>query len=292
MERPRFYLQPGAVDCALLFWLNYKNTYEFWLQQKQQYAATSASDDTVLNDYTSSSSYNNNNAATTMPKQPPSNLLTLKLRVTGLGVALPLSKKKTRDFFKSNADCLVISLHETVIYACSSGCVVSKGQFNNFSLRFVENFNMSSSEWNPLHLLFPSQQQQQQQQQQQSSSASAAASPNANNSSSIQLQQQQQLMSTSPYYNKNLMNAWIVPSGNYEICSSTIEKSSKHRPSSLASRGVGESKLFITFFFILNMNKTAIKRGYVVDLYEKIRKIYFRGTDFFILDKRQLFQIS
>lgn len=38
VEKPRFYLQPGAVDCAILFWLNYKSTYEFWLQQRQQFA--------------------------------------------------------------------------------------------------------------------------------------------------------------------------------------------------------------------------------------------------------------
>ena len=120
------------------------------------------------------------------------NYLALKLRVTGLGVALPLSNKMTQDFFKTNTDCLVISLNETVIYACSSGCVVSKGQFNNFSLRFTENFNLSSSEWTPL---FQDVRQQ----------ASATGVPQQTNM-------------------KSLMNAWIVPSGNYEICSSTIEK--------------------------------------------------------------------
>ena len=83
------------------------------------------------------------------------NYLALKLRVTGLGVALPLSNKMTQDFFKTNTDCLVISLNETIIYACSSGCVVSKGQFNNFSLRFIENFNLSSSEWTPLNFHDP-----------------------------------------------------------------------------------------------------------------------------------------
>ncbi len=37
VEKPRFYLQPDAVDCAILFWLNYKSTYEFWLQKRQQF---------------------------------------------------------------------------------------------------------------------------------------------------------------------------------------------------------------------------------------------------------------
>ena len=196
VEKPRFYLQPGAVDCALLFWLNYKSTYEFWLQQRQQFANFLIDQELFTKSYNqqmlqkdeknkrpdSMSSSSSSNSA-------ENNYLALKLRVTGLGVALPLSNKMTQDFFKTNTDCLVISLNETIIYACSSGCVVSKGQFNNFSLRFIENFNLSSSEWTPLNFHDP-------------------RNPN--------------LIHSNNY--KNLMNAWIVPSGNYEICSSTIEK--------------------------------------------------------------------
>ena len=87
-----------------------------------------------------------------------------------------------KDIFKTNIDCLVISLNETSIYACSSGCVVSKGQFNNFCLRFAENFNLNSVEWSPE-------------------------------------------VSSKTGFEKALMNAWTVPSGSYEVCSSTIEKS-------------------------------------------------------------------
>lgn len=38
VDKPRFYLQPGSVDSAILFWLNYRSTYEFWLQQRQQFS--------------------------------------------------------------------------------------------------------------------------------------------------------------------------------------------------------------------------------------------------------------
>lgn len=103
-------------------------------------------------------------------------------RVTGLGLALPLSNTIKQDIFKTNTDCLVISLNETFIYACSSGCVVSKGQFNNFCLRFAENFNLNSVEWSPFI--------------------------------------QDQAISRS----KAIINAWTIPSGSYEVCSSTIEK--------------------------------------------------------------------
>lgn len=76
----------------------------------------------------------------------------------------------------------MISLNETSIYACSSGCVVSKGQFNNFCLRFAENFNLNSIEWSPF------------------------------------VQEQVSMR------NKAIINAWTIPSGSYEVCSSTIEK--------------------------------------------------------------------
>ena len=39
VARPRFYLQPGSIDSAILFWLNYKSTYEYWLQQRQQFSS-------------------------------------------------------------------------------------------------------------------------------------------------------------------------------------------------------------------------------------------------------------
>ena len=39
VEKPRFYLQPGSIDSAILFWLNYKSTYEYWIQQRQQFSS-------------------------------------------------------------------------------------------------------------------------------------------------------------------------------------------------------------------------------------------------------------
>ena len=117
------------------------------------------------------------------------NLLALKLRVTGLGVALPLSNAIKKDIFKSNVDCLVISLNDTSFYACNSvGCVVTKGQFENFCLRFAESFNLNSTEWSPALMTTGDKHM---------SANSASKSP---------------------------MNAWIVPFGSYEVCSSTIEK--------------------------------------------------------------------
>lgn len=199
VEKPRFYLQPGAVDSAILFWLNYKNTYEFWIEQRQQFSNLLLNEtfplnlgrggEKILRNNQQQSSNSNKKISADSP------FLLIKLSVTGLGVALPLSNIMTKDIATTNVDCLVITLNETVIYACSSGCIVSKGQFKNFCLRFSENFNLSSSEWTPPQLnLSPEQQYYY-----------ASKSSSANNG-------------------RCLMNAWVVPSGNYEVCSSTIEK--------------------------------------------------------------------
>jgi hypothetical protein len=194
VEKPRFYLQPGAVDCAVLFWLNYKNTYEFWLEQRQQFAKFLI-DQEYFKSYATPQRPRETQKIRSEPKsdnEKANNFIALKLRVVGLGLALPLSTRKTKDFFSTSTDCLVISLNETVIYACSSGCVVSKGQFNNFCMRFSENFNLSGSEWTPIN--------PQEVNKSQATPGSFMPMP------------------------KNIINAWVVPSGNYEVCSSTAEK--------------------------------------------------------------------
>lgn len=34
LRRPLIYIQPMAVDKAILVWLNYKNAYEYWNEQR------------------------------------------------------------------------------------------------------------------------------------------------------------------------------------------------------------------------------------------------------------------
>lgn len=34
LRRPLIYVQPVAVDKAVLVWLNYKNAYEYWNEQR------------------------------------------------------------------------------------------------------------------------------------------------------------------------------------------------------------------------------------------------------------------
>lgn len=34
LKRPLIYIQPVAVDKAILVWLNYKNAYEYWAEKR------------------------------------------------------------------------------------------------------------------------------------------------------------------------------------------------------------------------------------------------------------------
>jgi len=34
LDRPLVFLQPVAVDRAILFWLSYKNAWEYWTEQR------------------------------------------------------------------------------------------------------------------------------------------------------------------------------------------------------------------------------------------------------------------
>ena len=199
IDKPRFYLQLGAVDNAILFWLNYKSTYEAWLNKRPQYAE-------VAPNYPQQQNFKQQN----LSNESENNFLALKLRVSSLGLAIPLSNKPTKDF-KTNTDCIVITLNDTSIYACSSGCVVSKGQFVNFCLRFVEDFDLASADWMPY--IF-----------------------NDHNNT---------------YFN-TLFNSWLVPSGSYEVCSSTIQNTIESSTQTKTSLLIVSCVLFfVTFFFYL-----------------------------------------
>lgn len=83
VEKPRFYLQPGSIDSAILFWLNYKSTYEYWIQQRQQFSSVLIDE----SEQSPMSSLGTPNAKNTSSKQPANepiqainNFIALKLR--------------------------------------------------------------------------------------------------------------------------------------------------------------------------------------------------------------------
>jgi len=168
LRRPLIYIQPLAVDKAILVWLNYKNAYEYWNEQraslnKEVLTATQPSTEKLPSDK--------------IPVSPNLGTIFLQLTVEDMGICVPLNPlpqvcnyvykiyfkililyfifKTTwglnRSIFMDFESCsaVVITLESTSISACSSGSLVSKGRFIGLCLRFADDFDSSLDDWKP-----------------------------------------------------------------------------------------------------------------------------------------------
>ncbi|CAF1031213.1 unnamed protein product [Adineta ricciae] len=157
LTKPSFYWQPGAIDKGILFWLNYKNTYEHWNEQRGAFT-------TPTNNATRKRSLMN---VQTLPAAIKNELnLMFQLDIIDLGIAIPLqqidppSKLTTTDVqtlgarqsmsnLEESSDFLVFTLDQTTISACSCGAIISSGSFEGFCFRFAENFKQTNRSWKP-----------------------------------------------------------------------------------------------------------------------------------------------
>ncbi|XP_076066750.1 transmembrane protein KIAA1109 homolog tweek isoform X4 [Oratosquilla oratoria] len=146
--RPLVCVQPLAVDRAVLVWLNYKNAYEYWSDQraslnKEVLTATQQVFEKVPQFSTlSSAAHIKNN-------------LYLQLTVDDIGVCLPLnpcrsvSKVSHQVVDTETRDAVVVTLESTIISACNSGSLVCKARFKGFCMRFAPEFETSLDDWKP-----------------------------------------------------------------------------------------------------------------------------------------------
>jgi len=82
LRRPLIYIQPMAVDKAILVWLNYKNAYEYWNEQraslnKEVLTATQPSSEKLSSDK--------------IPVSPNLGTIFLQLTVEDMGICVPLN---------------------------------------------------------------------------------------------------------------------------------------------------------------------------------------------------------
>ncbi|XP_053700675.1 bridge-like lipid transfer protein family member 1 isoform X3 [Synchiropus splendidus] len=170
LNRPIVFAQPVAFDRAVLFWLNYKAAYDNWNEQrmalnKDIHVATKEVVDKLPGiQQTSAQAFST---------------LFLQLTVNDLGICLPITNTSQRgqgpptDGTKTEAgaatsvgqqksagktnhsidfdtgSALVLTIESTLITACSSESLVSKGHFKNFCIRFAEGFETSWDDWKP-----------------------------------------------------------------------------------------------------------------------------------------------
>uniref|UniRef100_A0A7N8WMU0 KIAA1109 n=1 Tax=Mastacembelus armatus TaxID=205130 RepID=A0A7N8WMU0_9TELE len=142
LNRPIVFAQPVAFDRAVLFWLNYKAAYDNWNEQRMAlntdiHMATKEVVDKLPGiQQTSAQAFST---------------LFLQLTVNDLGICLPITNTSQAnhsiDFDTGSA--LVLTIESTLITACSSESLVSKGHFKNFCIRFAEGFETSWDDWKP-----------------------------------------------------------------------------------------------------------------------------------------------
>ncbi|XP_059485480.1 bridge-like lipid transfer protein family member 1 isoform X2 [Neocloeon triangulifer] len=143
LQRPLIYIQPMAVDKAILVWLNYKNAYEYWDEQRSNLQKEVLTATQQVFEKVPFSQISSPNLGT----------LFLQLTVHDMGICLPLNPlppvySTTRTYDESRG-AVVVTLDSTSISACSSGSLVSKGKFVGLCLRFAEDFETSLDEWRP-----------------------------------------------------------------------------------------------------------------------------------------------
>ncbi|XP_050315619.1 transmembrane protein KIAA1109 isoform X2 [Anthonomus grandis grandis] len=141
LKRPLIYVQPVAVDKAILVWLNYKNAYDYWNEKRANLNRDVKEEKFQLGQITSQLG------------TPHLGTLFLQLTVEDMGICLPLNHLpmtwNVRSGYEDSRGAVVVTLENTSISACSSGSLVSKGKFSNLCLRFAEEFETSLDDWKP-----------------------------------------------------------------------------------------------------------------------------------------------
>ncbi|CAG9534922.1 unnamed protein product [Cercopithifilaria johnstoni] len=119
-------IKSSAIDKAILLWLNYKNTYDFWheerkkmLKSAQRLSLMSAHVSTPLNAETGVN-------------------VSLSLKVTnGIYVCMPLYSAD----MSANLSALLISLQSTDISVCVKKELACQATFHKFKVKFIDNFD-------------------------------------------------------------------------------------------------------------------------------------------------------
>lgn len=141
LKRPLIYIQPVAVDKAILVWLNYKNAYDYWTEKRANLNREMKEEKFQFGQITSQLG------------APHLGTLFLQLTVEDMGICLPLNPLPIswngRSGYEESRGAVVVTLENTSISACSSGSLVSKGKFSNLCLRFAEDFENSLDDWKP-----------------------------------------------------------------------------------------------------------------------------------------------
>lgn len=169
LKRPLIYIQPVAVDKAILVWLNYKNAYEYWAEKRANLNKEVLTATQQVFQKMPFGQFSQHLGANNL------STLFLQLTVEDMGICLPLNplplsswpSRSYQDFEPRGA--VVITLENTIISgklkknsftaklfynlttipACNSGSLVSTGRFFGLCLRFADDFETTLDDWKP-----------------------------------------------------------------------------------------------------------------------------------------------
>ena len=150
LKRPLLYIQPVALDKAVLVWLNYKNAYDYWNDQRASLNTEVKSATQQVLDKMPIGQINTGSLGT----------LFLQLTIDDLGICLPIATTQpqfnvssfttSRIAYDSELkSAFVITLESTSISACSFGSWASKAKFTGLCIRFADDFETSLDDWKP-----------------------------------------------------------------------------------------------------------------------------------------------
>ena len=151
--RPLVFVQPVAVDRAILFWLSYKNAWEYWTEQrlnlnKEVLVAT----EQVLEKVPISQ-------ITSHLSSQQVGTLFLQLNVQDIGLCIPFLGGPDMWNFGPNSSkidmidsrgAIVATVESSSISACTAGSTVSSGKFTELCIRLAEDFNHTLDDWKPM----------------------------------------------------------------------------------------------------------------------------------------------
>ncbi|VDO69537.1 unnamed protein product [Heligmosomoides polygyrus] len=128
LNRPILLIKSSAIDKAILLWLNYKNTYDYWrLERSRLLRAANAADK------------RSNSVQHSMFSPPQADFdvsLTLAIN-NGMYVCMPLYSQDLTDGMPA----LVLSLQKSDVTVCIMKELACQASFHGFKLNFIDNFD-------------------------------------------------------------------------------------------------------------------------------------------------------
>uniref|UniRef100_A0A915Q466 DNA mismatch repair proteins mutS family domain-containing protein n=1 Tax=Setaria digitata TaxID=48799 RepID=A0A915Q466_9BILA len=126
VNRPILLIKSSAIDKAILLWLNYKNTYDFWHEERKKMLKAARR-----------SSVTSTHVSTPLNVETEMNV-SLLLKVTnGIYVCMPLYSADLSE----NLSALLISLQSTDISVCVKKELACQATFHKFKVKFIDNFD-------------------------------------------------------------------------------------------------------------------------------------------------------